>query len=73
MFAPAYAKVRSAIAKKVGLGRKIDHLPGDHDDWANAAAGALVLVQAAGLLEVGDHVLAFLSLPSGRTLGSADR
>ncbi len=28
-------------------GSKIDHAPGDHDDWANAAAGAIYL--AAGL------------------------
>jgi hypothetical protein len=24
-------------------GAKIDHRPGDHDDWANAAAGAIAL------------------------------
>lgn len=27
-------------------GAKIDHQPGDHDDWANAAAGALNLVKS---------------------------
>jgi hypothetical protein len=27
-------------------GSKIDHQPGDHDDYANAAAGALVLASA---------------------------
>jgi hypothetical protein len=28
----------------VWRGNKIDHQPGDHDDWANGAAGAVVLV-----------------------------
>jgi hypothetical protein len=28
-------------------GSKIDHQPGDHDDWANAAAGALVFTSIA--------------------------
>jgi hypothetical protein len=31
----------------VWRGTKIDHLPGDHDDYANAAAGAVVLVKGA--------------------------
>lgn len=31
----------------VGRSGKIDHLAGDHDDWANAAAGALVLATDA--------------------------
>ena len=28
-------------------GRKIDHSPGEHDDWANAAVGALLLARSA--------------------------
>jgi len=32
----------------VAKGAKIDHLPGDHDDLANATAGALYLVQPWG-------------------------
>jgi len=32
-------------------GARIDHQPGDHDDWANAAAGALGLAHAAAAIK----------------------
>ena len=37
-------KLQEQILTLVVRGTKIDHQPGDHDDWANAAAGALRLV-----------------------------
>lgn len=37
-------KLQEQLLTLVMRGAKIDHQPGDHDDWANAAAGALWLV-----------------------------
>lgn len=34
-------KLQQQLSTLVVRGAKIDHKPGDHDDWANAAAGAL--------------------------------
>lgn len=42
-------------------GGKIDHPPGDHDDWANAACAALVLVNDTtklGALNISDELMA---------------
>jgi hypothetical protein len=39
-------ELQEQLLTLVWRGTKIDHLPGDHDDFANAAAGALVLVKA---------------------------
>ncbi len=36
-------KVQEQLLGLVARGAKIDHLPGEHDDWINGAAGALVL------------------------------
>jgi len=36
-------KLQEQMLGLVARGNKIDHLPGEHDDWINAAAGALVL------------------------------
>lgn len=49
----------------VWRGSKIDHQPGDHDDWANAACGA-VLEAASGrqLMKIPDAVLARAALPA---------
>lgn len=38
-------KLQEQLMTLVWRGTKIDHQPGDHDDWANAATGALVLVK----------------------------
>ncbi len=35
-------KCEEQLITLVWRGKKIDHQPGDHDDWANAAVGALV-------------------------------
>lgn len=48
------AKLQEQALTLVVRGGKIDHMPGDHDDWANAALGALVLahphdLQGSGL------------------------
>jgi hypothetical protein len=40
------AKLQEQLLTLVWRGVKIDHQPGDHDDYANACAGAAVL--AAG-------------------------
>jgi len=50
----------------VWRGTKIDHQPGDHDDYANAAAGALVLMTKRQPLVVSADVLAFLAQPAPR-------
>ena len=39
-------KLQEQMLGLVWRGSKIDHLPGEHDDFANAAAGALALAQA---------------------------
>ena len=44
-----HAKMQEQLLTLVWRGVKIDHLPGDHDDFANAAAGAIWLAaEAAG-------------------------
>ena len=44
------AKLQEQALTLVQRGRKVDHQAGDHDDWINAAAGALV--HAAGKVEI---------------------
>jgi hypothetical protein len=39
-------ELQDQLLTLVVRGSKIDHQPGDHDDWANAACGALVLAKA---------------------------
>ena len=39
------AKLQEQLLGLVWRGKKIDHLPSEHDDFANAAAGALALAQ----------------------------
>ena len=41
-------KLQEQLLTLVIRGGKIDHQPGDHDDFSNAAAGALVLASARG-------------------------
>lgn len=44
---------------------KIDHLPGDHDDFANAAAGAVVMASIAkGPMVISAEILRRASIPS---------
>jgi hypothetical protein len=44
---------------------KIDHQVGDHDDFANAAAGAVWLVSARAQLRVSDRMLQWARSPAG--------
>jgi hypothetical protein len=44
---PDIAKLRQQLLTLVVRGASIDHQPGAHNDFANAAAGALVLVGAS--------------------------
>jgi hypothetical protein len=41
------SKLQEQLLTLVVRGTRVDHPPGAHDDWANAAAGALVHVRAA--------------------------
>ncbi|TGP27357.1 hypothetical protein EN875_034010 [Mesorhizobium sp. M2D.F.Ca.ET.232.01.1.1] len=41
---PDEPKMQEQLLTLVTRGARIDHQPGDHDDWANAAAGAIDLV-----------------------------
>jgi len=56
-------ELQEQLLTLVWRGTKIDHQSGDHDDYANAAAGALVLVQSRQPLIVSDEVLAVLAAP----------
>jgi hypothetical protein len=38
---PDIPKLQEQLLTLVIKGARIDHQPGDHDDWANAAAGAV--------------------------------
>lgn len=49
------SKMQEQLLGLVVRGQKIDHLPGEHDDWINAAAGALWLT--AGELRIPDDAL----------------
>ena len=44
-------KLQEQLLTLVLRGGKTDHLPGDHDDYANAACGALVLVDLPALYD----------------------
>lgn len=54
-------KVQEQLLGLVTRGTKIDHLPGEHDDWINGAAGALYLAgprNIAGDFVFGDSLVA---------------
>jgi hypothetical protein len=40
------AKLQQQLVTLVVRGAKVDHMPGAHDDWANAMAGVIVLLTA---------------------------
>jgi len=57
-------ELQEQLITLVVRGAKIDHQPGDHDDWANAACGALVNAAKGGT----DHPrFSAISAPVGRT------
>lgn len=47
-------KLQAQLLGLVWRGSKIDHMSGEHDDWANAAAGALVHAAAVREYQDGD-------------------
>jgi len=49
---PDIPTLESQLLSLVWRGGKIDHLPGEHDDFANACAGAVALVGAKPSLQV---------------------
>jgi hypothetical protein len=50
----------------VWRGQRIDHQPGDHDDYANAAACCIVLLTTHQPLVFSNEILALLSVPDQR-------
>ncbi len=60
-------KLQDQFLGLVLKGSKIDHLPGEHDDWSNAAAGAIVMAKARRGMIVSDEFLRrSLIGPNGR-------
>ncbi len=58
-------KLQEQLLTLVIRGSKIDHQPGDHDDFANAAAGAIVLAAARpGVMNISDEIMAWARIPS---------
>ncbi|MGH7041586.1 MAG: hypothetical protein ACREFY_05585, partial [Acetobacteraceae bacterium] len=57
---PRLASQLCGLERRTARGGRdsIDHPPGGHDDLANAAAGALLLVNARRLLRISDEALA---------------
>ncbi len=51
------ATLQEQLLGLVVRGTKIDHMPGERDDWVNAAAGALYLATAR--VEIDDSMFAF--------------
>ncbi len=58
-----HPKLQEQLLTLVQRGQRIDHQPGDHDDWANAAAGALVYCQNRATYQDGDWDLIPLDDP----------
>ena len=56
-------KLQEQLLTLVWRGIKIDHQPGDHDDFANAACGALVLAAAKKSFVVTQGILQAASMP----------
>jgi hypothetical protein len=47
-----YGKLQEQLLTLVVRSGKIDHQPGDHDDWANACCGAIVVASSRPRVEV---------------------
>ena len=66
------AKLQEQLLTLVWRGVKIDHQPGDHDDFANACAGALLLAASKKApLVITSAVLARARAPAGRSMFGA--
>jgi hypothetical protein len=61
--------VQEQLLTLVIRGSKIDHLPGDHDDVANAACGAIVLASAPQQQAIPITVPFYAGRPSFATIG----
>lgn len=55
-------KLQEQLLTLVSRGGRIDHQPGDHDDWANAAAGALIQCQINAPISIPPEVIARVRL-----------
>ncbi len=61
-------KLQEQLLTLVMRGTKIDHQPGDHDDWANAVAGAVWLASSHVDFRIPDAALARFATPYRRDL-----
>lgn len=50
-------KLQEQLLTLVICGSKIDHLPGDHDDYTNGACGAIVMAGQPGAMWISDETL----------------
>lgn len=58
-------KLQEQLLTLVIRGSKIDHQSGDHDDFANAAAGAIVLVGTRAPMKISQEAIRRMSQPLG--------
>ena len=58
-------KLQEQLLTLVIRGSKIDHQSGDHDDLANAAAGAIVLVSTRAPMKISQEAIRRMSQPLG--------
>jgi hypothetical protein len=57
---PDIPKLQKQLLTLVLRGSRVDHQPGDHDDWANAAAGAVWCANnGAGPIKIGSAAMAW--------------
>ncbi len=61
-------KLQEQLLTLVMRGTKIDHQPGDHDDWANAVAGAVWLASSHVDFRIPDAALARFAVPYRREM-----
>jgi hypothetical protein len=57
-------KLTEQLMTLVYRGSKIDHIVGDHDDWANGAAGAIWLTKQKPAMKINPDILRKLDEPS---------
>jgi hypothetical protein len=63
---PDIPKLQEQLTLLVLKGARITHPSGEHDDWANAVAGAIwVAVSGKAPMQISDEVLRLASVPSG--------
>jgi hypothetical protein len=61
---PDIPKLQEQLLTLVVRGARIDHQPGDHDDWANAVAGAVWGARGPQPMIISDELLARSAMPT---------